>query len=147
MQIAGLDKSRVRLKNMETDRMQRCPAVLIVDDDPTHRRLMEMIAELIEIKPVIVENAEEALGAFRTHTFDIILMDWRLPDMDGCECTQEMRRLETVENRTVKTPIIAVTAKVMPGDREICLASGMNDYLPKPFTLEQMDAMIKKWSS
>jgi CheY-like chemotaxis protein len=126
--------------------MQHCPAVLIVDDDPTHRRLMEMIAELIEINPIIVENAEEALEVFVTQTFDIILMDWRLPEMDGCECTQEMRRLEKVQNRTIKTPIIAVTAKVMPGDREICLKAGMDDYLPKPFTLEHMDAMIKKWS-
>jgi CheY-like chemotaxis protein len=127
--------------------MQHCPAVLVVDDDPTHRRLMEMIAELIEIKPFIVENAEEALEAFHAHDFDVILMDWRLPEMDGCECAQEIKRLQEVENRATKTPIIAVTAKVMPGDREICLASGMDDYLPKPFTLEQIDAMIKKWTT
>jgi CheY-like chemotaxis protein len=127
--------------------MQHCPSVLIVDDDPTHRRLMEMIAQLIEIKPLIVENAEKALEAFVTHSFDIILMDWRLPEMDGCHCAQEMRRLEKEQNRLVRTPIIAVTAKVMPGDREICLGSGMDDYLPKPFTLEDMDAMVKKWSN
>ena len=126
--------------------MPKCPSVLIVDDDPTHRRLMEMIADLISIKPLLVEDAEAALEIFVSQAFDIILMDWRLPGMDGCECTQEMRRLEKMQDRAVKTPIIAVTAKVMPGDREICLGAGLDDYLAKPFTLEQMDAMIKKWS-
>ena len=121
------------------------PFVLIVDDDRTHRKLMVMIADLIEIEAHIVENAEEALKAFLTRDFDIVLMDWRLPEMDGCECTKEMRWVEKIQDRAVKTPIIAVTAKVMPGDREICIEAGMDDYLPKPFTLEQMDHMIKTW--
>lgn len=126
--------------------MQHLPVVLVVDDDPTHRRLIEMIADVIEIRPVIVENAEAALLLFRAQRFDIVLMDWRLPTMDGCECAVEMRRIERDEERSLKTPIIAVTAKVMPGDRDFCLASGMDDYLAKPFSLDDMKNMISKWS-
>lgn len=72
---------------------------------------------------------------------DLLLMDCRMPDLDGCQCTRKIRELAN-ENAL---PIIAVTACVLKADRDRCLDSGMDDYLMKPFTLEQMHEKLNIW--
>jgi two-component system, sensor histidine kinase and response regulator len=76
--------------------------------------------------------------------YDVVLMDCSMPDMDGYETTRRIRHLDGPASRL---PVIAITAHALPGEREKCLASGMNDYLAKPVSTEQLGAMIKLWTS
>jgi CheY-like chemotaxis protein len=93
----------------------------------------------------IVENAYAALEAVETYTFDAILMDIRLPEMDGIECAKKIRELE--EKTQQRVPIIAVTACTLQGDKENILGSGFDDYLAKPFTLEQLRDVVLRWTA
>ena len=71
-------------------------------------------------------------------------MDWQMPDVDGFQATAEIRRREAQIDKRV--PIVALTASAIEGDREKCLAAGMDDYIPKPFTAEQICAALVKWT-
>ena len=77
--------------------------------------------------------------------YDLILMDCHMPSMDGFEATRVLRRLE-VERQSRRMPIIALTANAMTGAREHCLAAGMDDYLPKPFKLDQLCSVLTRWT-
>jgi two-component system, sensor histidine kinase and response regulator len=126
------------------ERKDECqPLVLVVDDDHTHRKLMELLAERLDITAQCVSSCAEALAVMDLFSFDLILMDCRMPDLDGCECTRRIRELAN-ENAT-KIPIIAVTACVTQADQERCMNAGMDDYLMKPFTLEQMHEKLRIW--
>ena len=126
------------------ERKEECkPLVLVVDDDAMHKRLMELLTGRLEITAHCVSTCAEALEALSMFSFDLILMDVRMPEVDGLICVKKIRQLEN-ENAK-KIPIIAVTANVMPGDKEECLKAGMDDYLSKPFTLEQMHDKISYW--
>jgi CheY-like chemotaxis protein len=126
------------------ERKDECkPLVLVVDDDQTHRKLMELLADRLDITAQCVGTCEQALAAMEMFSFDLILMDCRMPEVDGCECTAKIR--EMANENAKKIPIIAVTACVMPADQERCLNAGMDDYLIKPFTLEQMHEKLRIW--
>lgn len=121
------------------------PYLLIVDDNPQSLYLMSILSDKYEFAYRAVESAEEALEAYRSgEPFTHILMDWRMPGMDGFECTEKIRQLEAGTGRHI--PIIAVTASAMTGDREKCLAAGMDDYLSKPFRIGQFLDVIAHWS-
>jgi CheY-like chemotaxis protein len=91
----------------------------------------------------VVSDGKSAVEALRGRPYDLVLMDCQMPEMDGFEAAAEIRRRETGSDRRV--PIIALTANAIEGDREQCLAAGMDDYLPKPFTAEQMRAALAAW--
>jgi CheY-like chemotaxis protein len=90
-----------------------------------------------------VENGELAINAVKENQYDIILMDFHMPVMDGINSAKIIR-----DNHLIppETPIIAVTADVQKGIEEICKRVGMNDYLSKPFKLEQLQGMLSKWA-
>jgi CheY-like chemotaxis protein/HPt (histidine-containing phosphotransfer) domain-containing protein len=93
-----------------------------------------------------VETATNGLLAIECYSsgqFDLIFMDCQMPEIDGYEATVEIRRLEASSHR--RTPIIALTGNVIEGARQRCLAAGMDDYLAKPFTLDQMKAILTQW--
>lgn len=116
--------------------------VLVVDDDKTHHRLLELIADRLGITAHMASGCTEALEALRLVAFDIILMDYRMPEIDGCTCARRVRALKELRS---DIPIIAVTANVMTGSREACLEAGMDDFLGKPFTLEELQSKLNYW--
>ncbi len=75
-------------------------------------------------------------------SFDLILMDYRMPEVDGCMCTERIRAMKEIQH---DIPIIAVTAQIVQGSREKCLEAGMDDFLAKPFTLEELHLKICTW--
>jgi two-component system, sensor histidine kinase and response regulator len=117
--------------------------VLIVEDSPVN---LEVCVTILESMGCAVETATNGLLAIERYSsgqFDLIFMDCQMPEMDGYEATVEIRRLEASSHR--RTPIIALTGNVIEGARQRCLAAGMDDYLAKPFTLDQMKAILTQW--
>jgi CheY-like chemotaxis protein len=92
----------------------------------------------------IVANGHEAVNAIANRSYDVLLMDCQMPEMDGFAATVAIRALES-EGAT-HLPIIAMTANDMPGDRERCLEAGMDDYVGKPVQLDELLAVMQKWT-
>ena len=92
-----------------------------------------------------VDDGRQALDALATLEVDLVLMDCQMPEMDGFEATRAIRQRET-EGKRPRIPIVAITANVLDGDRELCLQAGMDDYLTKPFTQAQLRTVIERWA-
>jgi signal transduction histidine kinase/DNA-binding response OmpR family regulator len=119
--------------------------VLVVEDSPVN---LEVAVAILESMGCVVEtavNGRHALDRHATGEYSLIFMDCQMPEMDGFEATTEIRGREARSGR--HTPIVALTASVVEDGRRRCLAVGMDDYLAKPFTLEQMRAMLTTWLS
>lgn len=114
--------------------------ILIAEDNQVNQKLLSKILEIAGHKVFLAENGEVACDLVKKQKFDIILMDLQMPVMDGLKATAEIRKLENGR----KVSIIALTANSMPGDREACLKAGMDDYLSKPVSRNQLIATIKK---
>ncbi|MEA3463071.1 MAG: response regulator, partial [Bacteroidota bacterium] len=91
----------------------------------------------------VASNGKQALEMFGSKQYDMILMDIMMPIMDGIMATQKIREIESTTNGHV--PIVAVTANALAGDRENCLAAGVDDYIAKPFTTEMLVRKMKNW--
>lgn len=113
-----------------------------MDDDKPARFIYEVIGQRYGFDVVAVDDCESAVAAIAANQFDLILMDWRLPGTDGMECVRVIRN----DKRNKTTPIIAVTAQAMAGDREKCLAAGCNDYLSKPFEIDELKSKVNLWT-
>ena len=116
--------------------------VLLAEDNPANQMIAKAILEKAGLKVEMAANGLEAVEAAKRRTYDLILMDVGMPEMDGIEATAEIRKLPT---SSAETPIVAMTAHVMRGDREKLLSQGMDDYLPKPATKPQLLEMAGKW--
>jgi len=117
--------------------------ILLVEDNAVNRRVAERLLSRLGHNIRTVNNGLEACRITRNEEFDVILMDVQMPEMDGFQATAEIRRSESVR----RTPIIALTASAMEGDRERCLAIGMDDYLSKPLNPTQLAQVISRWSA
>lgn len=125
----------------ETDLIE----VLAVDDDEVNRMVIKEMLRDQGVRLTLAENGEEALAAFQTKTYDVILMDIDMPIMDGLTAVKQIRTIERASN-AVPTPVIAVTAHAMKDDRKRFIEAGMDDYVPKPIDRSQLKAAIKKWA-
>ncbi len=127
--------------------MESRPTVLVVEDNKTEQKLLTFLLERYGYRAQIAADAASAIEAFERDNgnFCLILMDWQMHDMDGLECTQRVREVQKHFGRY--TPIVAVTARAMLDDRQKCLASGMDDYLSKPYTPAQFANMLTTWAS
>ncbi|PJN50949.1 Autoinducer 2 sensor kinase/phosphatase LuxQ [Paenibacillus sp. GM1FR] len=120
-------------------------SVLLADDNVINRQLVMLQLKKLGITQVdAVVNGEEAIAAFLSKKYSLILMDYMMPVMDGLEATRKIRSIEMDEMRHT-TPIIAMTGNVMQGEKDKCMEAGMNDFIGKPFTLEILSKMIEKW--
>jgi signal transduction histidine kinase/DNA-binding response OmpR family regulator/HPt (histidine-containing phosphotransfer) domain-containing protein len=123
----------------------RVRRVLLAEDNPVNVEVARAMLESLDLEVDCARNGEEALNASRSGTYDCVLMDCQMPVMDGFAATAAMRREEREAGRGRTLPIIAITANALQGDREACLAAGMDDYLSKPFTQQELAAVIGRW--
>jgi two-component system, sensor histidine kinase len=120
------------------------PRILLVEDNPVNREVAAGVLESLGCVAVSVENGRLAIEATDTAAYDAVLMDCHMPVMDGLTATGEIRRREQ-RSGAARVPIIALTANAMEGDRERCLAAGMDDFLSKPFTQQQLATLLRRW--
>jgi two-component system, sensor histidine kinase and response regulator len=121
----------------------RADSVLVVEDNAVNLHVIEAMLAKRGIAVDCAENGREALDRLQTREFALVFMDCQMPEMDGYETTGAIRSSEAGTGAHV--PIVAMTANAMAGDRERCLASGMDDYLAKPLRPEQVDAVLERW--
>jgi len=114
--------------------------ILVAEDTPFNQKFIQRLLNRWGHQAIIVDNGIRAVEAASKQSFDIILMDVQMPKMDGFEATTEIRKLEARTGSHI--PIIAMTAHAMKGDRERCLAAGMDDYISKPISSDALQNMI-----
>jgi len=117
--------------------------ILLAEDNPVNQKVESAILEKLGCTVVVANNGLEALELWRQGNMDLILMDCMMPDMDGYESTRRIREEEIKLGRN-RIPIVALTANALKGDKELCLAMGMDDYLSKPFRMEVLQAVLKQ---
>ncbi len=117
--------------------------VLVAEDNAVNQAVATGLLESMGVESEVVSNGREAVDAFLTGNYDAILMDCQMPVLDGYEATEEIRRIES-DRHGEPLRIIAVTANVLAGDMEKCIAAGMDDYLRKPYSGEQLHAALTK---
>lgn len=118
--------------------------VLLVEDNPINQQVAVGMLEALSCRVTCADDGAQALEALRLERFDVVLMDCQMPVMDGFTATSRIRETETRDGHRV--PIIALTANAMVGDRERCLAAGMDDFMAKPFTLDDLARMLGAWA-
>ncbi|HEV2199331.1 MAG TPA: response regulator [Bryobacteraceae bacterium] len=117
--------------------------ILLAEDNVVNQRVALRILEKTGHSVVVATNGIEALSAFDGRDFDVVLMDVQMPEMDGFEATAEIRKRE--RGRGTHVPIIAMTAHAMTGDRERCLAAGMDDYISKPVNGNALTKLVETY--
>ena len=117
--------------------------VLVVDDNSVNQKVAARMLSRLGCRVDLAANGREALDLVSQVGYDVVFMDCMMPEMDGYESTAAIRQLTTEASRT---PIIAMTANAMQGDRERCLAAGMDDYLSKPVQPEQLAEALARWT-
>jgi two-component system sensor histidine kinase/response regulator len=118
--------------------------VLVVDDNIINQKVAMKMLQRLHVQPDVVVDGLQALEAVKANRYDLVLMDVQMPVMDGLEATRAIREFEQGDRHTI---IVAVTANAIQGDKERCLRSGMDDYLPKPIKQQDIELMITKWIS
>ena len=117
--------------------------VLLVEDNTMNQLVATRILDKLGLTVHVAPDGRQALAAIDADTYDAVLMDCQMPEMDGYEATRELRRLETT--RGAHLPVIAMTAAAMDGDREACLAAGMDDYITKPVRSVDLRSALARW--
>ncbi len=130
---AGLPEARPRFAGWR---------VLVVEDNPINRAVAQRLLERTGCQVELASDGADGLAMVRLLAPDLVLMDVQMPGMSGLEATREIRKLPEPARHT---PVVAMTASSMTGDRERCLESGMNDYLSKPLELSVLEAMLARW--
>ena len=117
--------------------------ILIAEDDPTNQKIARIWLTRGGHSVTIVPDGQSCVDRYCSESFDVVLMDIKMPVMSGMEAAVEIRRRENA-NHGPRTPIIAITASAMAGDREEFLASGMDDYVSKPYRPQELDVILQK---
>jgi signal transduction histidine kinase/CheY-like chemotaxis protein len=120
--------------------------LLVAEDNVVNQKIALAMLSRLGCTAEIATQGAAAVVAWKSGEFDAVLMDCQMPVMDGYEATRQIRALEAANGRP-RTPIVALTANALTGDRELCLAAGMDDHLGKPFTLDQLRTALGRWAS
>jgi PAS domain S-box-containing protein len=139
-------------KNMQNDslhpsfdsieKITQSASIMVVDDDPINMMLISEVLKRMGFDVIQMQNGKEVIEALPHYDPVLIFMDVNMPEMDGYMTTRIIRKMQTSQS---SIPIIALTADAMKGDRERCLDSGMNNYVSKPFKLEEIEAVLKEY--
>jgi len=135
-------QAAVAASSPQIDQSLRGTNVLVAEDNEANRLVASIMLGKLECNAHIAVNGQEAVEALAERDFDVIFMDCHMPVLDGFEATRIIRRTEAGTNRRV---IIAMTANALQGEKERCLAAGMDDFLSKPVMLEELAAKIRLW--
>ncbi|MDH3393867.1 MAG: response regulator [Desulfobulbaceae bacterium] len=117
--------------------------ILLAEDEPNNRAMIMFFIQMQGWQVTAVENGREALAEISESEYDLVLMNIRMPEMNGFETLTAIRAMEKIREK--HTPIIAVTANAIKGYREKCLTYGFDDYIAKPFRLEDLGQTIKNF--
>jgi signal transduction histidine kinase/CheY-like chemotaxis protein/HPt (histidine-containing phosphotransfer) domain-containing protein len=147
----GLGKTDSNQESFQ--RTRRSPArferrgqrVLLVEDNPVNQELSCEMLSALGLQVDLAEDGEQALAAVVRQSYALVLMDCQMPLLDGFAATHRLRQQEQANPGSKRLPVIALTANALGGDREKCLAAGMDDYLSKPFTLAQLSEVLARW--
>jgi CheY-like chemotaxis protein len=122
--------------------------ILVAEDNSVNQIVARGMLRKLGYEPDVVGDGNEALASLRAIHYDVVIMDCQMPELDGYEATRAIRRLEQQGaapfNYATPVHVIAMTANAMEGDREVCLAAGMNDYVTKPVRLEDLHAALER---
>jgi two-component system, sensor histidine kinase and response regulator len=139
----GRADSRQAIAQARVPRVARMPKVLVADDNALNLRIVKELLEARGCVVVPAHDGSEAVAAWHAERFDLVLMDVRMPGMDGLTACREIREVET-RRRVRRTPIVALTAHAMAGDRERCLEAGVDDYLSKPLRRDALHQVMER---
>jgi CheY-like chemotaxis protein len=126
--------------------LQEGPLVLVVEDDPTNQMIVCAMLHNAGYHTQVAHNGEQALSLLAQQLFDVVLMDWQMPDLDGLEVTRRLRA-GVSGGAAARVPIVALTANAFSEDRSACLAAGMNDFLSKPVLRSSLLATLERWTT
>jgi PAS domain S-box-containing protein len=139
-------------KNMQNDslhpsfdsmeKITQAASIMVVDDDPINMMLISEVLKRMGFDVIQMQNGREVVEALPHYDPVLIFMDINMPEMDGYTTTRVIRKMQTAQSRI---PIIALTADAMKGDKERCLDAGMNNYISKPFKIEEIEAVLKEY--
>ena len=115
--------------------------ILLVEDNPINQMIAQKMLEKIGLESTLAHDGQQALNMLEQNTYDAVLMDCQMPVLDGFEATRRIREQEALKT----LPVIAMTANVMEGDREKCIAVGMNDYIGKPVVEAALKKTLARW--
>ncbi|MEO5339876.1 MAG: response regulator [Magnetococcus sp. MYC-9] len=115
--------------------------VLLVEDNPINQRVAREMLESVGLVVTVASHGQEAIHLLSHGSFELVFMDVQMPVMDGCQATRQLRTMDAFAH----VPVIAMTAHALVGDRENCLAAGMNDYIAKPIDLQQLFRVLARW--
>ena len=148
--VMGLQKTSAKVKptpivtrHTIAEQKRRTVRILLVEDNPMNQKLAIALIKRAGYSVHPVENGVKAIEALKKTTYNLILMDVQMPEMNGFEATKEIRHMEG-EKKYI--PIVAMTAHAMKGDKERCLKAGMNDYVAKPIEPQELFDAIEKWT-
>jgi len=116
--------------------------VLVIDDNPQYGRLLDLLSEQLGITAHRVADCRQGMAALKKLSFDVVMMDWLMPEVDGAACTAHIRAMEAELGK--RTPIIGVTGYINV-TREMCLKADMDDFLSVPFTFEELRSKLSRW--
>lgn len=116
--------------------------ILVVEDYLINQELTKELLEILGCTVDVASTGHEALELVEKQRYDLIFMDIQMPKMDGYETTKEIRQLEKGSHHT---PIVALTANALQGDREKCINAGMDDYISKPFRSSDLERVLSQW--
>ncbi len=147
--LTGVALEKDHLVTRHSSREKRasmCAHLLVVEDNPVNQRVAVKMLENLGYRADVANNGLEALEAHSQTSYTAVLMDVQMPEMDGYEATAEIRRRESEDGGdSRRTPIIAMTANAIQGDREKAIETGMDDYVSKPVKSEDLDEVLKRW--
>lgn len=119
-------------------------SILLVEDNILNQRITTFSLKKFNHEVDIANNGLEAVNKYREKEYDVILMDIMMPVMDGLEATFQIRKYEKEKSEERHTPVIAITANTLDNDRDKCIATGMDEYMAKPFDMNRLNEIFKE---